>query len=464
MLSLTFRRVLIANRGEIACRIIRGCRSLGLETVAIYSDADREAMHVLQADQAVCVGPPPAGESYLSIPAVIAAAKSSGADALHPGYGFLSENPELADACEAAGLVFIGPPASAMRALALKDAAKSVAWDAGVPVLTGSEVGTTPEAEAGLGAVAERVGFPVLLKAVAGGGGKGMRRVDSTAALAAAVKTARREALATFGDDRLLMEKFIPQARHVEVQILADNHGHVVHLFERDCSLQRRRQKVLEEAPAPQLDPGLRWAMGGAAVRLAQAVGYRGVGTVEFILDPEAQGPDRFWFMEMNTRLQVEHPVTEMVTGQDLVALQLRVASGEPLPFDQSGIPIAGHAIEVRLCAEDPARNDLPSPGRLTRFDMPGGARVETGYRQGDEVTPWYDNLLAKIIVQGADRPAAISALEAALGATRIEGVATNLAFLRAILAHAPFRAGEVRTTYIDEHRAALLATAPAAA
>ncbi len=449
-------KVLIANRGEIACRVIRTCRRLGVATVAIYSDADAGALHVAMADEAVRIGPAPARESYLSIPAVLEAAARSGADAIHPGYGFLSENADFADACEAAGLVFIGPPSSAVRLMGGKDAAKAIAATAGVPVLPGAC--PADQSDDGLMAASTEVGFPLLLKAVAGGGGRGMRRVDGSAGLAAAARSARREAASAFGDDRLMLERFVPVARHIEVQVLADAHGHVVHLFERDCSIQRRHQKIVEEAPAPGVTPELRAAMGAAATRLCRAVGYRGVGTVEFIVDAGSPSPDRFWFMEMNTRLQVEHTVTEAITGLDLVEQQFRVAAGHSLDFGQDDLTIDGHSIETRLCAEDPARNYLPSPGFLSAFDLPGApARVETGLRSGDEVTPWYDNLLAKVVTHGASREEAVDRMREALAATRVEGVATNLDLLKATMAHGEFRLAALLTDFLERHKTELL-------
>ena len=466
MADWPFSRVLVANRGEIACRIISTCRRLGLGTVAVYSDADEGALHVAAADHAVRIGPAPARDSYLRIDALLAAARESGVDAVHPGYGFLSENPDFAAACEAAGLCFIGPSADVIRLMGMKDAAKAAAEQAGLRTLGGAAAGGEPVAvEAALAASAAAIGYPVLLKAVAGGGGRGMRRVDAPDALAAAIRSARREALSAFGDDRLLVERYIARARHLEVQVLADAHGNVVHLWERDCSLQRRHQKIVEEAPAPGVTPTLREALGGAAVRLCRAVGYRGVGTVEFIADAAGDlSPDRFWFMEMNTRLQVEHPVTEAITGLDLVEQQLRVAAGWPLAFVQQDVAARGHAIEARLCAEDPARNYLPSPGRLDRFELPEQARVDTGLRQGDEVGPWYDNLLAKIICHGATRDEALVRLRAALARTRAAGPATNLALLSAIAADPAFAATALHTGFLEEHRDALLGQPHAAA
>jgi len=456
--SLPFHKVLVANRGEIACRIIRTCRQRGLETVAVFSDADEEALHVRMADEAVWIGAPPARDSYLSIDTILAAADVTGADAVHPGYGFLAENAEFAGACEAFGLTFIGPTPDAIRAMGLKDGAKQVALRAGVPILPGAApAGRDLDAE--LAAAAAEIGYPVLLKAVAGGGGRGMRRVDTAGELTAAIRGAQREALNSFGDDRLLVEKFLPKARHIEVQVLADAHGNLVHLFERDCSLQRRHQKVVEEAPAPGMTPAMRQAMGDAAVRLARAVGYRGAGTVEFVADAsDGLREDRFWFMEMNTRLQVEHPVTEAITGLDIVEQQLRIAAGLPLGFRQEDLAIRGHAIEVRLCAEDPRRNYLPSPGRLTAFEMPAGVRVETGTTAGDEVAPWYDNMLAKLIAHGDTRAASLSQIEAALAETEVRGVASNLDLLRRTVRHSAFRDAALHTGFLEQHRSALIA------
>jgi 3-methylcrotonyl-CoA carboxylase alpha subunit len=449
--------VLIANRGEVACRVIRTCRRLGISTVAVFSDADANALHVAMADEACRIGPAPPRESYLSIPAILEAARRSGADAIHPGYGFLSENADFVQACEDLGLTFIGPTAAAVRAMGRKDAAKRLAAGVGVPVLPGA----CPEdqSDEGLAAAAAEVDFPLLVKAVAGGGGRGMRRVAGPGELAAAVRGARREAATSFGDDRLLVERFVPAARHIEVQVLADAHGHAVHLFERDCSVQRRHQKIIEEAPAPGMTAALRAAMGAAAVRLCRAIGYRGVGTVEFIVDASALAPDGFWFMEMNTRLQVEHPVTEAITGLDLVEQQLRVGAGLPLAFGQDDLRFDGHAVETRLCAEDPSRNYLPSPGSLLDFTLPSPpARVETGLRPGDDVTPWYDNLLAKIVCHGATRDEAIDAMHSALSQIQVAGVAVNVDLLQAVLAHPAFRSGGVQTDFLDQHRAELLA------
>ncbi|MFC3266166.1 biotin carboxylase N-terminal domain-containing protein [Camelimonas abortus] len=452
-----FESVLVANRGEIACRVMRTARALGMRVIAVYSEADRDAPFVRMADEAVAIGPAPAAQSYLDIDRIVAAARSAGAACIHPGYGFLSERPEFAEACAAAGIAFIGPPPAAMRAMGLKDAARELAARAGVPVTPGYH-GDRQEPEL-LKAEADAIGYPVLVKAVAGGGGKGMRRVDAPEDFIPALESARREAVAAFGDPRVLVEKYVRAPRHIEIQVFADAHGHVVHLFERDCSLQRRHQKVIEEAPAPGMTAEMRAAMGAAAVEAARAVGYVGAGTVEFIADGrDGLRPDRFWFMEMNTRLQVEHPVTEAVTGLDLVALQFRVAAGEPLPFTQQDLAISGHAVEARLYAEDPARGFLPSTGRIRLLELPAGegVRVDSGVAEGDEVTAWYDPMIAKIIAHGPDRAAALERLAAALAATRVAGPQTNASFLRRLLEAPDFRAGRFDTGYIDAHMAEL--------
>ena len=448
-----FERLLIANRGEIACRVMRTAKRLGLHTIAVHSEADEGALHVALADEAQAIGPPAAAESHLNFDAVLAAAKASGAEAVHPGYGFLSENPDFAEACAAAGLVFVGPPTEAIRAMGSKDRAKILMERAGVPVLAGyngrAQSPKTLEQEA------TRLGYPLLIKPSAGGGGKGMRRVDRAADFAPALEGACREAAAAFGDARVILEKFLAQPRHIEVQVFADQQGHAVHLFERDCSIQRRHQKVIEEAPAPGLSAKLRAAMGRAAVAAARAIGYVGAGTVEFLVEDKL-----FYFMEMNTRLQVEHPVTEMVTGLDLVDWQLRVAAGEALPCRQADLAITGHAIEARLYAEDPARDFLPAPGRLERLRFPKTGRqlrIDSGVREGDEISHYYDPMIAKLIVAGKDRPAALARLARALAATEISGVATNLAFLRRIAAHADYRAGLIDTVFVERHGEALL-------
>ena len=447
-----FSKILIANRGEIACRVIRTARRMGIATAAVYSEADAGALHVAMADEARLIGPPPARESYLSIPAIIEAARESGAEAVHPGYGFLSENPDFAEACAKARLVFIGPPAEAIRAMGSKASAKALMEAHGVPVVPGYH-GDEQE-PAHLLAEAERIGFPVLIKALAGGGGRGMRIVEKVGEFVRALDGAKREAAGAFGDDRMLIERYLDRPRHIEVQVFGDMHGNIVHLYERDCSIQRRHQKVVEEAPAPGLDPQRRKAMGEAAVKAARAVGYVGAGTVEFIVEK-----DRFYFMEMNTRLQVEHPVTEAVTGTDLVEWQLRIAAGEKFMREQSQIPLRGHAIEVRLYAENPERGFLPATGTLHGLRFPGGdlARVDTGVRQGDTVTPFYDPLIAKIIAWGEDRDAARRGLGRALSETAVLGVTTNLGFLARIVANPDFAAGMVDTGFIERHRKALL-------
>jgi 3-methylcrotonyl-CoA carboxylase alpha subunit len=447
-----FRTLLIANRGEIACRIIRTARRLGVATVAVYSDADAEALHVRSADRALRIGLAPARDSYLAIDRIIAAAKVAGAEAVHPGYGFLSENPDFAEACAAAGLVFVGPPAAAMRAMGSKSAAKALMARSSVPLLPGYH-GDNQDAGF-LADQAQRVGFPVVIKAVSGGGGRGMRVVESAAGFHHALAAARQESASAFGDDRVLIERYLQRPRHIEVQVFADTHGNAVHLFERDCSVQRRHQKVIEEAPAPGMDPQRRAAMGEAAVAAARAVGYVGAGTVEFVADA-----DGFFFLEMNTRLQVEHPVTEMVTGLDLVEWQLRVAAGEALPAAQHDITLSGHAFEARLYAEDPARDFAPSTGRLVLLHLPTFGRVDTGYVTGDTVSIHYDAMLAKLIVHGPTRDTALAALRTMLAASDVVGVASNLDLLFRIAAHPLFAAGPVDTGFIAAHADALLAS-----
>ncbi len=449
-----FRTLLIANRGEIAVRIARTARRLGIETVAVYSDADAEALHVASADRAFRLGPAPARESYLSIPRLLDVAARAGADALHPGYGFLSENAEFAEACAGAGIVFVGPPPAAMRAMGSKSAAKALMQRAGVPVLPGyHDDDQDPDR---LAAEAARTGFPLLIKAVAGGGGRGMRVVTEPEGFAAALASARQEAGSAFGDDRVLIERYLQRPRHIEVQVFADTHGQAVHLFERDCSAQRRHQKILEEAPAPGLDPGRRAAMGAAAVACARAVGYVGAGTVEFVT--EGNG---FFFLEMNTRLQVEHPVTEMITGFDLVEWQLRIAAGERLPAAQNDIHARGHAIEARLYAEDPARDFAPSVGRIAALRLPASGeevRVDAGVRAGEAVSVHYDAMLAKLICHGATRAEALARLRHALAFCEIAGVASNLDLLGRIAAHPEFAAGGIDTGFIAREAATLLA------
>jgi 3-methylcrotonyl-CoA carboxylase alpha subunit len=442
------RSLLIANRGEIACRIVRTSRRLGVRTVAIYSDADRHALHVREADEAVHIGPSPARDSYLLGEKILAAARETGAEAIHPGYGFLSENADFAEAVEAAGLVWVGPKASSIRAMGLKDAAKKLMQEAGVPVTPGY-LGEDQAPER-LQREADAIGYPVLIKAVAGGGGKGMRRVNAASEFPDMLVSCKREAAASFGDDRVLIEKYIERPRHIEVQVFGDAHGNVVHLFERDCSLQRRHQKVIEEAPAPGMDEATRAAVCGAAVKAAQAVDYVGAGTVEFIADAsEGLRPNRIWFMEMNTRLQVEHPVTEEITGQDLVEWQLRVASGEPLPLRQDELAIRGHAIEARLYAEDPAHEFLPSTGRLDHFVLGRGLRIDTGVEEGDRISPWYDPMIAKLIAFAPTRREAIDRLVEALEGVEVWPVRTNAAFLARAADEADFRAGAVDTGFI---------------
>jgi 3-methylcrotonyl-CoA carboxylase alpha subunit len=448
--------LLIANRGEIACRIIRTARALGIRTVAVYSEADRGALHVRSADQAVLIGPAAAAQSYLLPEKLLAAAAESGARAIHPGYGFLSENPGFADAVKAAGLIWVGPPSAAIRAMGLKDAAKKLMAQAGVPVTPGY-LGEDQD-PALLSREATGIGYPVLIKAVAGGGGKGMRKVDRVSDFAAALTSCKREAAASFGDDRVLIEKYITRPRHIEVQVFADSHGQVVHLFERDCSLQRRHQKVIEEAPAPGMNAATRDAVCGAAVKAARAVGYEGAGTIEFIADgSEGLRADRVWFMEMNTRLQVEHPVTESITGVDLVEWQLRVASGERLPKTQQELAISGHAMEARLYAENPETGFLPSIGPLTHMRLPEGLRVDTGVERGDSVSPFYDPMIAKLIVHASDRRAAAAKLAAACSGVEIWPVKTNAAFLARAAAHREFVAGHIDTAFIERHQADLV-------
>ncbi|MER8437907.1 acetyl/propionyl/methylcrotonyl-CoA carboxylase subunit alpha [Mesorhizobium sp. M1312] len=461
-----FAKILIANRGEIACRVIRTARKLGVRSVAVYSDADAGALHVGMADEAVHIGASPVGESYLSGDKIVAAALATGAEAVHPGYGFLSENPEFVDQVTAAGLVFIGPSAASIRAMGLKDAAKRLMEKAGVPVVPGYH-GEAQEIVL-LASKAREIGYPVLIKARAGGGGKGMRRVEHPDDFSEALSGARREAKAAFGDDRVLVEKYVDKPRHIEVQVFGDIFGNVVHLYERDCSAQRRHQKVVEEAPAPGMTPALRKAMTEAAVKAAKAINYSGAGTIEFIVDA-SQGlkADRFWFMEMNTRLQVEHPVTEMVTGTDLVEWQLRVASGEKLPKTQSEIALSGHAFEARIYAEDAAKGFLPATGTLHHLKFPDTApegasmRIETGVRAGDAISPFYDPMIAKLIVHGKGRQAALVALVTALSQTEIAGSTVNTAFLAALAADADFSAGDVDTGLIGRHQQALTAVPP---
>ena len=449
-----FERILIANRGEIACRVARTARRLGIATVAVYSDADAQALHVEACDQAFRIGAAPPRESYLNGAAIIDVAKRSGAQAIHPGYGFLSENEAFAAACAHAGLVFIGPPPAAIAAMGSKSAAKAIMASAGVPVVPGYH--GDDQDPALLAREALRVGYPVLIKAVSGGGGKGMKVVHAASEFAAALASAQREGQASFGDARVLLERYLPSPRHIEIQVFADTHGNALHLFERDCSVQRRHQKVIEEAPAPGMDAERRRAMGEAAVAAARAIGYVGAGTVEFIAEQDGT----FYFMEMNTRLQVEHPVTEMITGIDLVEWQLRVATGEPLPRTQASLAIDGHAIEARVYAEDPDRGFLPSIGRIAHWRMPDDSshvRVDTGFRAGDDVTPYYDPMLAKVIAWGENRERARAALIGALRRCEVAGVTTNVSFLERVLVHEAFAAGRLTTGLIDANRGALL-------
>lgn len=455
-----FKSVLVANRGEIACRVFRTAKRMGIRTIAVYSEADADALHVREADEAVLIGPAAARESYLDGAKVLAAAKATGAEAIHPGYGFLSENADFAEAVAAAGLVWIGPDPSSIRAMGLKDAAKALMIQAGVPVTPGYQ--GADQSEETLTAEAARIGYPVLIKAVAGGGGKGMKRVDDPADFAAGLASAKREGAAAFGDDRVLIERYITRPRHIEVQVFGDKHGEVVHLYERDCSLQRRHQKVIEEAPAPGMSDDVRAAVTGAAIKAARAVNYVGAGTIEFIADAsDGLKADGVWFMEMNTRLQVEHPVTESVTGVDLVEWQFRVAAGEPLPLKQDQIQLNGWAMEARLYAEDPANGFLPSIGKLEHFVMPDGIRVDTGVEQGGEVSQFYDPMIAKLIVHEDTREAAAARLAEAAGEVEVWPVKANAGFLKRCLEHPRFVAGDVDTGFIAAEEAALLGKGP---
>ncbi len=452
-----FKSVLVANRGEIACRVFRTARRMGIRTIAVYSEADARALHVREADEAVLIGPAPARESYLDAARVLAAAKATGAEAIHPGYGFLSENADFAEAVMAAGLVWIGPPPAAIRAMGLKDAAKTLMIEAGVPVTPGY-LGEDQSLER-LQNEADAIGYPVLIKAVAGGGGKGMKKVDRAEDFADGLASAQREGQSSFGDPRVLIEKYITRPRHIEVQVFGDAHGTVVHLYERDCSLQRRHQKVIEEAPAPGMDAATRKAVTDAAVRAARAVNYEGAGTIEFIADAsDGLKADRIWFMEMNTRLQVEHPVTEAVTGVDLVEWQFRVAAGEPMPLKQADIPLNGWAMEARLYAEDPANGFLPSIGRLEHFVMPEGIRVDTGVEQGGEVSQFYDPMIAKLIVHAETREEAADMLAGACAEVEVWPVRTNAAFVMKCLEHPRFVAGDVDTGFIAAEESDLAA------
>ncbi|MGB3500368.1 MAG: acetyl/propionyl/methylcrotonyl-CoA carboxylase subunit alpha [Mesorhizobium sp.] len=458
-----FKKILIANRGEIACRVMRTARRMGIATVAVYSDADARSMHVAMADEAVNIGPAPVADSYLRADRIIEAAKATGAQAIHPGYGFLSENPSFVAQVVEAGLIFIGPSASSIRAMGLKDAAKALMEKAGVPVVPGYH--GDGQALVLLAGKANEIGYPVLIKARAGGGGKGMRKVDSPDDFADALSGAKREAKAAFGDDAVLVEKYVEKPRHIEVQVFGDNHGNAVHLFERDCSAQRRHQKVIEEAPAPDMPADMRKAMTDAAVKAAKAIDYSGAGTIEFIVDAsDGLRADRFWFMEMNTRLQVEHPVTEMVTGVDLVEWQLRVAAGEKLPMSQDQIRLNGHAFEARIYAEDATKGFLPAIGTLHHLRFPAQApegatmRIETGVREGDAISPFYDPMIAKLVVHAGDRQSALEALGVALAETEIAGSITNTAFLAALAADPDFASGDVDTGLIARHQDELTA------
>ena len=451
-----FTKILIANRGEIACRIIRTCRSMGVKTVAVYSDADACAQHVLQADEAIHIGPAPAAQSYLLSDKILAAAKATGAEAVHPGYGFLSENASFARECAKQGIVFIGPTPDTIDAMGSKSAAKDMMTAAGVPVAPGYQ--GEDQSLATFKREAKRIGYPVLLKASAGGGGKGMRLVEQESDLEEAFTSAAREAKAAFGDDRFLIEKFITAPRHVEVQVFGDGDGNIVHLFERDCSIQRRHQKVIEEAPAPNLPDSVRVALHDAALKAAQAVNYIGAGTVEFLYDSKTQD---VYFMEMNTRLQVEHPVTEAVTGQDLVEWQLKVAAGEKLPLHQDDITCTGHAFEARIYAEDVPGGYLPSVGLLTRLDLPKAARVDTGVSAGDEISSFYDPMILKLITAGDNREAALTKLERALDQLRIKGVKTNASLLARTAGHRDFKAADFDTGFLEKYHAEVIPAAP---
>ncbi len=471
-----FKKILIANRGEIACRVAATARKMGVRTVAVFSDADTHAKHVLACDESVHIGAASPKESYLRGDRVIAAALATGAQAIHPGYGFLSENAEFAQACAEAGLVFIGPPPAALKAMGLKAEAKQLMERANVPLVPGYHGGDQDPAL--LKREADRIGYPVLIKASAGGGGKGMRSVDNAGEFDAALASCKREAINSFGDDAVLIERYVTRPRHIEIQVFGDTQGDVVYLFERDCSVQRRHQKVLEEAPAPGLSEARRADMGAAAVAAAKAVGYVGAGTVEFIVEPQADGDLRFYFMEMNTRLQVEHPVTEAITGLDLVEWQLRVASGQPMPLKQHELQIRGHAIEARICAENPDAQFLPATGRLQVARWPehvafrrnasseglldaAAVRVDSGFAQGDDVSPYYDSMIAKLIVWGVDREQALARMEVALSQTHLVGLHTNVAFLRRVVRSASFAHADLDTALIERERPALFNAPP---
>jgi acetyl-CoA carboxylase biotin carboxylase subunit len=443
-----FKRVLIANRGEIAVRVIRACRELGIETVAVYSEADADALHVQLADEAYCIGPTPSAKSYLHIPSIMSVATLRGVDAIHPGYGFLAENSDFAEACEACGITFIGPSSRAIETMGDKSVAKATMKAAGVPTVPGSD-GLVEDVEEAV-RVANEIGYPVIIKATAGGGGKGIRVVRDEASLRQAIVTAQREAETAFGNPGVYLEKYIERMRHVEIQVMADRHGNVIHLGERDCSVQRRLQKLVEESPCPVLTEETRQRMGAAAVAAARAVDYVGAGTVEFIYAPDGQ----FYFMEMNTRIQVEHPVTEWVTGVDLVREQILVAAGEPLSIRQEDVELRGHAIECRINAEDPERNFMPSPGTITDYLPPGGigVRVDSAAYPGYTVPPYYDSMIAKLIVWAPTREQAIDRMLRALSEFRIEGVKTTIPFHLRLLTHEKFRAGDVSTRFLEEH------------
>ena len=447
-MAALFKKILIANRGEIAIRIMRACRELGIQSVAVYSEADAQALHVQFADEAVLLGPPAPKESYLNVERLLDAARQTGSDAVHPGYGFLSENASFASAVESAHLTFIGPSADSIRAMGDKAESKIRMKQANVPTVPGFE---NLESEEDFKRAAKEIGYPVLVKAAAGGGGKGMRVVNAESELSESIALARRESLNAFGDDRLLIEKYLADAHHIEIQVFGDKHGNLVHLFERECSVQRRHQKIIEESPSPLLTPEIRARMGAAAVNAARAVNYFNAGTVEFIFDPHTES---FYFLEMNTRLQVEHPVTELVTGLDLVQWQIRIAAGERFPFQQSDLHQHGHAIECRVYAEDPAGGFLPSTGRLLQFIEPRGpcVRVDAGFLAGDAVTHFYDPLLAKLIVRAENRDAAIQRMRIALQDFIIHGVTTNIDFMQSVLAHPDFAAGQVSTRWVEDH------------
>lgn len=457
-----FNKILIANRGEIACRVMETARKLGVETVAIYSDADEFSKHTQMADEAWRVGPAPVADSYLQMDRIIEIAIKSGAEAIHPGYGFLSENPDFVDKITSAGLIFIGPSSSAIRAMGLKDSAKKLMIEAGVPVVPGYH-GDNQDPNF-LAKEADKIGYPVLIKARAGGGGKGMRKVDDPADFSTNLAAAQREGLSSFGDAACLIEKWITTPRHIEIQVFGDNFGNVVHLFERDCSMQRRHQKVIEESPAPGMTLEMREKMGESAVLCAKSIGYSGAGTIEFIVDAsDGLDPNKYWFMEMNTRLQVEHPVTECVTGVDLVDWQIRVAFGEKLPLQQDSIPLNGHAFEARIYAEDVPAGFLPATGSIEALSFPNAVRIDSGIRQNDDISPWYDPMIAKVIVHGDTREIALSKLRTALDSCRIDGTKTNLNFLSSLCRHKKFTTGLVDTGLIENELNSLVqeSTAP---